>query len=44
MYMPVDVETTGGIPMAIIKGLKILPPPRPRAPEMKPPQNAKKSR
>lgn len=44
MYMPVDVDTVGGTPSSIIKGLKTLPPPRPNAPETHPPMNAKTSR
>jgi len=39
-YMPVDEETAGGIPMLSKTGLKIAPPPRPRAPDTQPPANA----
>lgn len=41
MYMPVEVDTVGGTPSSIIKGLKTLPPPSPKAPEIKPPKKAK---
>jgi hypothetical protein len=41
MYIPVEVDTDGGTPSEIIKGLKIDPPPRPRAPLTHPPTNAK---
>jgi hypothetical protein len=44
MYMPVEVETVGGMPSEIIKGLKMEPPPRPRAPEIHPPRKAKTRR
>ena len=37
MYMPDDVATFGGTPKLISKGLKIMPPPSPRAPEIHPP-------
>ncbi len=39
--MPVDVETDGGTPSEIMRGLKIEPPPRPKAPPTQPPKNAK---
>jgi hypothetical protein len=41
MYMPVEVDTDGGTPSDIISGLKIEPPPRPRAPPTHPPRKAK---
>ena len=41
IYMPVEVETVGGTPSSIITGLNTLPPPRPNAPEIQPPKNAK---
>lgn len=44
MYMPVDVDTAGGTPKAIMRGLNILPPPKPRAPLINPPQKAKNSK
>ena len=43
MYMAVELETIGGTPIAIISGLKIEPPPKPRAPLTQPPTKAKKS-
>ena len=39
-YMPVEEETAGGIPILNKTGLKIAPPPSPRAPETQPPTNA----
>jgi hypothetical protein len=39
MYMPVADETFGGTPIANRSGLKITPPPSPRAPATHPPQN-----
>mmetsp|Transcript_12568 Transcript_12568/g.17342 ORF Transcript_12568/g.17342 Transcript_12568/m.17342 type:complete len:204 (+) Transcript_12568:313-924(+) len=36
-YMPVADDTTGGTPRARSAGLKIAPPPRPRAPATQPP-------
>lgn len=44
IYIPVEVDTVGGTPIDIIRGLKMLPPPRPRAPEIHPPRKAKTSR
>ena len=41
MYMPVFVETEGGTPSEIINGLKMEPPPRPKAPLTQPPTKAK---
>ena len=41
MYMPVEDATAGGTPILKSKGLKIAPPPRPRAPETHPPRVAK---
>ena len=38
-YMLVAEETAGGIPMFNRIGLKIVPPPRPKAPEINPPTN-----
>jgi len=35
----VAAETEGGTPISISKGLKILPPPRPKAPDIIPPKN-----
>jgi hypothetical protein len=43
IYIPVEVDTEGGTPKEIMSGLKIEPPPRPRAPETQPPTKAKKS-
>ena len=40
MYIPVADETDGGTPILKSKGLKIAPPPRPRAPDTQPPKNA----
>ena len=39
-YIPVDEETAGGIPILRSTGLKMAPPPRPRAPDTQPPANA----
>ena len=39
MYIPELVATFGGTPKLISKGLKIKPPPNPRAPEIHPPNN-----
>ena len=39
-YMPVDDATEGGMPMLRSTGLKMAPPPRPRAPETQPPMKA----
>ena len=39
-YMPVEEATEGGMPMLKSTGLKIAPPPSPRAPETQPPTNA----
>lgn len=41
IYIPVLVDTKGGTPSYINIGLKIDPPPRPRAPDTNPPKNAK---
>lgn len=38
MYMPVADDTFGGTPMASRRGLKMTPPPRPRAPATHPPK------
>jgi hypothetical protein len=38
-YIPVADETFGGTPIPIRYGLKITPPPSPRAPATKPPPN-----
>lgn len=43
MNIPVEVETDGGTPSEIIKGLKIEPPPRPKAPPTHPPNKAPRS-
>lgn len=40
MYIPVAEATCGATPRLRIKGLKIIPPPRPKAPEAKPPEKA----
>ncbi len=37
MYIPDAVATFGGTPRLISKGLNIIPPPNPRAPEIHPP-------
>lgn len=39
-YIPVAEETLGGTPIEISRGLKMEPPPRPRAPATQPPRNA----
>ena len=39
MYIPVDEATLGGTPKLRSRGLKIDPPPRPKAPETQPPMN-----
>lgn len=39
MYMPVADDTLGGTPIAKSIGLKITPPPKPRAPATHPPVN-----
>lgn len=39
-YIPVEEETEGGMPMLSRTGLKMAPPPRPRAPETQPPMKA----
>ena len=41
IYIPVDAATVGGTPMLIKSGLKIAPPPKPKAPETSPPIKAK---
>lgn len=41
MYMPVEDDTDGGTPILRSRGLKMTPPPRPRAPETHPPIKAK---
>ena len=41
MYMLVAETTEGSMPMLRSMGLKIAPPPRPRAPDIKPPRKAK---
>ena len=38
-YSPEAEETSGGSPRVSRHGLKMTPPPRPRAPEMSPPKN-----
>ena len=40
IYIPVEVDTVGGTPSSIIRGLKTLPPPSPKAPETQPPMKA----
>jgi hypothetical protein len=37
IYIPDDVATFGGTPMLINKGLNIIPPPNPIAPDIHPP-------
>lgn len=44
MNIPVEVETDGGTPSDIIKGLKMEPPPRPKAPPTHPPNKAPRSK
>jgi len=41
MYIPVAEATEGKTPRLRSRGLKIAPPPSPRAPDMKPPRKAK---
>ena len=41
MYIPVADETCGGMPKLSNNGLKILPPPCPREPDIIPPVNEK---
>jgi hypothetical protein len=41
IYIPVAEATEGKTPRLRSKGLNIVPPPRPRAPDIKPPKNAK---
>jgi len=41
MYMPVAEATVGGTPIDRSKGWKMMLPPRPRAPAMRPPQKEK---
>ena len=41
MYIPVAEDTYGGIPKLRSNGLKMLPPPIPRAPDIRPPAKAK---
>ena len=40
MYIPVEEDTFGGTPKLSIIGLNITPPPRPIAPDSKPPRKA----
>ena len=40
MYIPVTEATWGGTPMLNSRGLKMTPPPKPRAPEIQPPKKA----
>ena len=40
MYIPVAEATEGGTPIESKRGLKIAPPPSPKAPEAQPPKNA----
>lgn len=42
-YIPVEPETDGGIPILKSTGLKMAPPPRPRAPETQPPTKPKRT-
>ena len=44
IYMPVAPLTTGETPISIKTGLKMLPPPCPKAPAMNPPKNEKNKR
>ena len=39
IYIPVDDETEGGTPILRSIGLKIAPPPSPKAPDTHPPMN-----
>jgi hypothetical protein len=41
MYIPVAEATEGRTPRLNSKGLKIVPPPKPRAPDINPPKKAK---
>lgn len=41
MYIPVAEATYGATPRLKIKGLKIIPPPTPNAPDASPPEKAK---
>lgn len=41
IYIPVEEATDGGTPMLNNKGLKIVPPPKPSAPDTQPPIVAK---
>lgn len=41
IYIPVAEDTEGGTPMLNSKGLKMAPPPNPKAPEAQPPKKAK---
>lgn len=41
MYIPVADATEGNTPRLKSNGLNIVPPPKPRAPDMKPPKKAK---
>ena len=43
MYIPVAEATEGRIPRLKSKGLKIVPPPKPSAPDINPPKKAKKT-
>lgn len=40
IYIPVADATDGGTPILKSKGLKMAPPPRPKAPETHPPKKA----
>ncbi len=40
IYIPVPEDTEGGTPILKSKGLKMAPPPRPRAPDTQPPRVA----
>ena len=42
-YIPVAEETEGGTPILNKRGLKMTPPPRPKAPETQPPMIEKKT-
>lgn len=41
MYIPVEEATDGGTPILSKRGLKIIPPPKPKAPDTQPPKEAK---
>ena len=43
MYIPVAEATEGRTPRLKSKGLKIVPPPKPSAPDINPPKKAKKT-